>query len=442
MGRVYRGSRRTAKSDAAHGGGFLCRIEGRSRPGTAEHSPTACRIQAQPCGFAGSATIVGGVLTITDVLAVPAAGGFFADDQAAIKAGAVRDGLAYPPGVRAPAEAVSLLLVLSDGHVAHGDCVSVQYSGVGGREPRLRAVELSARLERELAGLRGAPVPSFLDTDALIDGTAARYGLSQALLDAAAHAAGTTMAEVVRREWGLRHAFRPIPIYAQTGEERRANVDKMILKRVDSLPHGLINTPALAAGIAEYVRWVRDRVLHLRADDAYAPILHFDVYGLLGDDAERVILELAEIAHPFALRVEHPFDAGARGAQITQMAALRERLAGRAAIVADEWANTIEDIRAFNAAGAADVVQIKAPDLGSVGHVVDAVLDCKAHGVVAHIGGSCTETERSAQVTVHLALGSDADQLLAKPGMGVDEGLSIVRNELARTLALAGLTSS
>ena len=82
-------------------------------------------------------------------------------------------------------------------------------------------------------------------------------------------------------------------------------------------------------------------------------------------------------------------------------------------------------------------MQIKAPDLGSVGHIVDAVLDCKAHGVVAHIGGSCTETERSAQVTVHLALGADADQLLAKPGMGVDEGLSIVRNELARTLALS-----
>ena len=65
------------------------------------------------------------------------------------------------------------------------------------------------------------------------------------------------------------------------------------------------------------------------------------------------------------------------------------------------------------------------------------MLDCKAHGVVAHIGGSCSETERSAQVTVHLALGADADQLLAKPGMGVDEGLSIVRNEMERTLALA-----
>ena len=377
------------------------------------------------------------MLTIADVLAVPVTGGYFADDQAAIKAGAARDGLAYPPGVRAPSEAVSVLLVLSDGHVAHGDCVSVQYSGVGGREPRLRAGALASRLQDELAPLRGAPIPSFRDTDALVEGTAARYGLSQALLDAAAHRAGTTMAEVVRDAWGLGHAFRRIPVYAQTGEERRSNVDKMILKRVDSLPHGLINTPELAREIVPYVRWVRDRVLQLRAADDYAPILHFDVYGLLGDAADDTILAMAEAARPFALRVEHPFDLGSRAAQIGAMAALRERLAGRAAIVADEWANTVEDIRAFNAAGAADVIQIKAPDLGSIAHIVEAVLDCKAHGVVAHLGGSCTETERSAQVSVQLALGADADQLLAKPGMGVDEGLSIVRNEQERTLALS-----
>jgi methylaspartate ammonia-lyase len=54
------------------------------------------------------------------------------------------------------------------------------------------------------------------------------------------------------------------------------------------------------------------------------------------------------------------------------------------------------------------------------------------------VGGSCAETERSAQVTVNLAMGAGADQLLAKPGMGVDEGLSIVRNEMERTLALTG----
>jgi methylaspartate ammonia-lyase len=374
-------------------------------------------------------------LTIADIRAVPCSGGYFADDQDAIKAGAVRDGLAYPGDVRVPAEAVSVLLILSDGYVAHGDCVSVQYSGVGGREPRLDAVELAARLRDEVP-LRGRPVTSFRELLVEGYGAAADYGLSQALLDAVAHRDGTTMAEVIAAEWDLPAGFARLPVYAQTGEARRDNVDKMILKEVDSLPHGLINTPALAAGIVDYVRWVRDRVVHLRRRPGYAPILHFDVYGLLGDDPD-TILAMAEAAEPFALRVEHPLDAGSRDAQIAALRSLRERLGGRVQLVADEWANTVEDISAFNAAGAADVVQIKTPDLGALHHTVEAILDCRAHGVVAHVGGSCAETERSAQVTTQVAIGAHADQLLAKPGMGVDEGLSIVRNEMSRTLELA-----
>ena len=369
------------------------------------------------------------------MLAVPATGGYFADDQAAIKAGAVRDGLAYPGDVRVPAEAVSVLLVLSDGYVAHGDCVSVQYSGVGGREPRLHAETLAARIRDEVP-LRGREVTAFRDMLVEGYGAAADYGLSQALLDAAAHRARTTMAEVIRAEWGLDHAFRRVPVYAQTGEARYDNVDKMVLKQVDSLPHGLINTPGLAAGIVDYVRWVRDRVLQLRRSPGYAPILHFDVYGLLGADVQ-VLFDMADAAEPFALRVEHPFDAGSRAGQIEGMAALRAELGGRVQLVADEWANTVDDISAFNAAGAADVVQIKTPDLGVLHHTVDAILDCKAHDVVAHVGGSCAETERSAQVSAHVAIGADADQMLAKPGMGVDEGLSIVRNEMVRMLELA-----
>jgi len=40
-------------------------------------------------------------------------------------------------------------------------------------------------------------------------------------------------------------------------------------------------------------------------------------------------------------------------------------------------------------------------------------------------------------VSAHVAIGAAADQMLAKPGMGVDEGLSIVRNEMVRMLELA-----
>ncbi|MBA2517844.1 MAG: methylaspartate ammonia-lyase [Solirubrobacterales bacterium] len=409
------------------------------------------------------------VLTIEDVLAVPVTGGYFSDDQAAIKAGARRDGLTYPgvpatPGfefIREPATAVSVLLVLSDGYVAHGDCVSVQYSGVGGRAARLRADALAGGFSEHAAlVLRGRTVTAFRPATGVIDelaasvdgfGTAAGYGLSQALLDATAHCAGCTMADVVQAEWGLEGPLERVPVFAQTGEERVSNVDKMIMKRVDSLPHGLINEPSLVGedgtALNDYVRWVRERVERLRTSDSYAPILHFDVYGLLGTVAGGDLSRVAEIltaleraAAPFALRVEHPVDAGSRDGQISALVALRGLLAERASsveIVADEWANTVEDIRAFNRARAADVIQIKAPDLGSVHHIVDAVIDCRQHGVVAHLGGSCCETDRSAQVCVHVALGAHADQVLAKPGMGVDEGLSIVRNEMERTLRLS-----
>jgi methylaspartate ammonia-lyase len=104
-------------------------------------------------------------------------------------------------------------------------------------------------------------------------------------------------------------------------------------------------------------------------------------------------------------------------------------------LVADEWANTLDDIRAFIAAHAVDMIQIKMPDLGSVHNSIEAVLACKAGGIAAFLGGSCAETDLSARVAAHIALATQPDMIMAKPGMGVDEGVTLVRNEMARTLA-------
>jgi len=411
---------------------------------------------------------------VADLVATPGLGGFFFDDQAAIRAGAVRDGGTYrgtalTPGyssVRVPAESVSVMLVLDDGYVATGDCASVQYSGVAGREPRLHAEELSRRLETELAPLlRGLELSSFreaaeaveLRIEALGLGRAAAYGVSQALLDAAAHHAGHhLMSRVVTTEWGLSDDLAPVPLYCQSGEERYDNVDKMIMKDVPVLPHGLINHAGLVGPggeqVVTYVRWVRDRIAALATHPGYHPVLHVDVYGLLGVAAggsvERtadILQEMEEAAGPHQLRVEHPIDGGSRDGQIAVMSALRQVLARRGSgvqLVADEWANTAADIHLFAAAGAADLIQIKTPDLGSVHHVVDAVLDCQAHGVGTVLGGSCAETDRSARVSTHIGLATGVTQMLAKPGMGVDEGLAVVSNEMNRGLRLSRRLSS
>ncbi|TIU10472.1 MAG: methylaspartate ammonia-lyase, partial [Mesorhizobium sp.] len=64
------------------------------------------------------------------------------------------------------------------------------------------------------------------------------------------------------------------------------------------------------------------------------------------------------------------------------------------------------------------------------------VLLCKANKVGAYVGGSCTETDLSAQASVHISVATQADMMLAKPGMGVDEAFSIVGNEQNRLLAI------
>ncbi|MDT4928182.1 MAG: methylaspartate ammonia-lyase [Pseudonocardiales bacterium] len=410
-------------------------------------------------------------MLIVEVMAIPVRTGFYADDQAAIRAGAQPDGFRYvgapvTPGFRAirqPGEAVSVMLLLDDGQVAYGDCAAVQYAGVGGREALFDAATAVELIDRHVAPLlRGAAVGDFrtmaaMVDDLLIDGqrlpTAVRYGLTQALLDAVARARGTTMAEVVTDEYQTGIAIAPVPMFVQSGDDRYTNVDKMVLKEADVLPHGLVNQVDSKLGsdgdiLRQYVAWVRDRILTLRMRADYEPVIHIDVYGTIGmafaADVARVVgylLELESLAAPFRLRVEHVIDAGGREGQIEVSAALRlalEARDSRVQIVVDEWCNTLEDIKSFVAARAADVIHVKTPDLGGVNNTIEALLHVRRAGLAAYCGGTCNETDRSAQVTAHIAMACGAAQILAKPGMGVDEGMMIVGNEMARVAALVG----
>jgi methylaspartate ammonia-lyase len=410
-------------------------------------------------------------MRVVDVLAVPVQAGFFFDDQLAIRAGAGHDGFDYTgrprtPGfrrVRQPAEAVSVLLALDDGGTEFGDCAAVQYSGAGGRDPLFTGHDAVAAVREVIA-------PALRDTDlsegfravsARVDAltgpdgsplhTAVRYGVTQAVLAAVARSRRLTMAEVVRDEYQTGAPLLPVPLYAQTGDDRYGNAEKMILKGVDVLPHGLINNVAEKFGasgeiLAGYVAWLVGRIRDLAPSPGYRPRLHLDLYGCaglaFGGDIGAVaayLADLGEIARPYDLAIEHPIDAGSRDAQIAALRGVRDGLSERGSgvrVVVDEWCNTLDDVRAFVAAGAADVIHVKTPDLGSIGNTAEALLLARDAGLAAFCGGSCTETDRSAQVSAHVAMACQATQVLAKPGMGVDEGLMIVGNEMARTAAL------
>ncbi|MDN3353645.1 methylaspartate ammonia-lyase [Actinomadura sp. DC4] len=407
-------------------------------------------------------------MRIHDVLCVAGLGAFPSDDREAIRHGAVSDGHFYTspprtPGyrrVRQPSESISVLLTLDDGTVVVGTGVTVQYAGVAGREPLLDAATECARLGPVLHdALAGTAVGSFRESSARLArlGLPApvHYGVSQATLAAAAHACRLTVAETVAAEYGTGTAFRPVPIFAQCGENRHDGVDRMILRRVAELPHGLINNARALVGddgelLRRYVRWVRDRILEHRDDAGYTPTLHFDCYGTIGETfgsleaCARFLAGLGEAAAPFGLRIEQPVQAASREEQIQALATLRRLLRRHGSaveLVADEWCNTLEDVREFAAAEAADMLQVKLPDVGGLDLAVQALLACRAAGVAAYCGGSSTETERSAQIAAGVAMGVAADLLLARPGMGVDEAIMVVDNEMRRTAAIVGARS-
>ncbi|MDL2247708.1 methylaspartate ammonia-lyase, partial [Bacteroides sp. OttesenSCG-928-J23] len=195
--------------------------------------------------------------------------------------------------------------------------------------------------------------------------------------------------------------------------------------------------------------WLRNRILQFKPHESYQPIIHIDVYGTLGivfnNDFEKIanyIAGLEKIAAPFALRVEGPVDMGEKEAQIEGLRLIREFLEKRgskAEIVADEWCNTLEDIQDFTLRKAGHMVQIKTPDLGGINNSIEAVLFCKEHGIGAYLGGTCNETNRSAEVCAHIAMATSPVQYLAKPGMGVDEGYMLIFNEMQRILALKNI---
>ena len=410
-------------------------------------------------------------MKIVDVVCSAGRTGFYFDDQRAIKKGAGHDGVFYVGepvtegfrSIRQAGESISVMLILEDGQMAYGDCAAVQYSGAGGRDPLFLAEDFIPVIDTYIKPeLVGKEADDFRGLCAMMEAiqvegkrlhTAIRYGVSQAILDAVAKATGRMMCEVVADEYGCSVSEEPIAIFTQSGDDRYDNADKMIIKGAQVLPHALINNIDTKLGrkgekLAEYVAWLRDRILENRTDSEYAPVMHMDVYGTIGaafgnnnyKEMADYIEELGKIAKPFKLRIEGPMDCDCdRETQLTALAGLTKELDERGCdveLVADEWCNTLEDIKLFADHKAGHMVQIKTPDLGGINNTIEAVLYCKEKGIGAYQGGTCNETDRSAQVCVHCAMATQPVQILAKPGMGVDEGFMIVYNEMNRIMAM------
>jgi methylaspartate ammonia-lyase len=408
-------------------------------------------------------------MKINKVICAPGRSGYMHRDLMAIKAGAKQDGFLYKgkpvsPGftdrIVEPATIISVMLELEDGQIAFGDCADVILAGVAGRDPAFNAKDHVDYLRSEIAPLlTGRDVGTFRANAGEMDKhqrngkplhTAVRYGLTQALLHATALSHKKTMAEVIASEYASTISKKPIPILASGHRDEWLQLDRIITKRVELLPHASFNVVKDHIGekgekLHEFVRRVAARVKEI-GDADYKPTIHVDVYGTLGELFNMKIAPmvdyigtLRDAAAPYALLVESPVIAATQRAQIEAFREARALLKQKGipvGLIADEWCNTLEDIKLFADEKCADYVQIKTPDLGGINNTIEAVLYCKAHGMGASLGGTANETDHSARICTHIGLACQPDFMLSKPGLGVDEALMIQTNEMARTLAI------
>jgi len=406
-------------------------------------------------------------MRIRDVLISAGLAGYYFDDFQAIKRGAKEDGFFYigepvTPGhsrIRQAGESISVMLVLEDGQIGIGDCVAIQYSGVVGRDPVLLAEKYIPPLEKLVRqSLVGKNVESFKEFSQFVDSleingqklhSGIRYGLSQAGLDAVAKIRRITMAEVIANEYDTLISDKIIPIMPQCGDDRYIGADKMILKKAPILPQGLFNNIEKIGQKGEklvaYVNWLNERI-HKFGESNYTPDIHLDVYGTIGDifsnDIDKVTQYLAllgEAAKPFRLRVESPILVESTEELIAAFSRLKNSLSNNkidVEIVADEYCNTLEDVKDFVDADAVHMIQLKPPDLGGLHNTIEAILYCKRHNLKVHLGGTCNSTDVVARISAHVALATRVDQMYGKPGMGVDVAMQIPYNEMMRTLAL------
>ena len=406
-------------------------------------------------------------MKIIDINYFPIVAGWYCDDKQALEQGFVKSEYYLMTGnpitkgfkkVREVGTGLGVSIKLENQRVYYGDGTSVTYAGAGGRDQLFRYEDYAEYCLSVLNKLLlNKDTDDFLDICSDFENkdnlngshTAIRYAVSSALLEASSAALNKTKASFICNQFNLPKIDKNIKYMIQGGSDWYNTVDKAIYHRVDAFPHALLHSVEDDFGpegeiLSEYAKWIKQRIKDHKVEPEYAPIFHFDCYGTIGrafnNDIEKIseyVISLEKTINPFPLQLESPIEMKSKNEQIQIFAHLRESLrikGSKTLIVADEWCNSLNDISDFIESEAVDMIQIKMPDLGSITQSVKAVMNCHANGVKAYLGGSCNETELNAKNAVHVAIATGAEQILVRPGMGIDEGYSIMKNEETRTL--------
>ena len=365
--------------------------------------------------------------------------------------------------IRQPARVLSIGLQLDSGETAWGDCLSVSFAGKSGRDQAIQASSAREAIQENslLLALQKFKGNLLCEADAGLAiefpdwKPAIRFGVSQAMVNAVAVSNHCLATDVLQQALGSVAAIAAPALQGSCGSNWHDAVERMIVAGVKYLPQGQFENLAEELGadgsrLFSYISWLKERIAKLSpvslTGTNFPRVITLDFHGALGqifngnvNAIVDYIERLAKSCQPFDLHVESPVVEETFHAQVNKLSKLTEAIRSRGIsvkIIADEWANSLDEIKILATQTVLDGIHIKMPDTGSILDSGRAVEVCKANGIFVLLGGSCTETASSAQLAAHLAMATGPNALLVKPGISFDEGFSLITNELAKIQSL------
>lgn len=273
-----------------------------------------------------------------------------------------------------------------------------------------------------------------------------RFGLSLALVEAAARVQGRTVVETLTEEFGLARAGKPLAVHLRFAD--LPNPNDPVLARITAASYGL----EIGGGeaLAEFgsggirlqnrVRQLTNRVKRYVPDgrEPHETAFLFDLKGGLGRlydfNSGQIlgnIFGLEQTTKPFRLRLVDPLLAANRADQLRLMAELQGFLRlrqMRTTLLARVGVETAEDIQALADHKCCDGVVLDMRRLGTVRRTIELAAAARERGLEVVLAGVAGDTS----VQIALALNPTLTAVSTKD-------VSAVGNEMNRVVSWLGV---
>lgn len=278
-----------------------------------------------------------------------------------------------------------------------------------------------------------------------------RLTTSLVLLEAFAAARRQPVAAFLAEAYGLARAETAVSILINLPTTELAITPATLKNHVAAIAATSRSVADLGKQGKELQKYARQLVEWLKAYGDYAPALHLNTRGGIGDSFNNssglcfgLLFGIGMAAAPQTIRFEDPVWLQSQAAQLAEMSKLREYIRRRRTtvqLVAQAWLDSLADVHLFLEKKAAHMLHLSLTKLGSVDHLLAAVAACRAAevGVLLSDGAWVWgENGRFARLLAHIALAAQPDLVTLTATPAGDAGLGLLHNEMARTVRWLG----